>query len=60
MQPRTLSVSYESSHDSQLVDVWVEDTVYEADARRLVWVLIGELDVDLPDAAFERGYGYLA
>ena len=34
--------------DVQLVNVGVEDAVYEADAGGLVRVLIGEFDVDLP------------
>jgi hypothetical protein len=37
----------------QLVDVWVEYPVHEADARTLVWVLVWQLDVDLPETAFE-------
>jgi hypothetical protein len=32
----------------------MEDAVDEADAGRLVWVLVGELDVDFPEAAEER------
>lgn len=38
----------------QLVYVGVEYAVREADAGRLVGVLVGQLDVDLPDAALER------
>ena len=38
----------------QFVDVGVEDPVHKADTRRLVRVLIRQLDVDFPDAAFER------
>ncbi|CAJ2501671.1 Uu.00g045240.m01.CDS01 [Anthostomella pinea] len=33
--------------------VWVEDAVDEADAWALVWVLVGKLYVDLPEAALE-------
>lgn len=33
----------------------MEDAVHEADARRLVRVLVGELDMDFPDAILERG-----
>jgi hypothetical protein len=39
----------------QFVDVGVENPVHEADTRRLIRVLIRQLDVDFPDAAFERG-----
>ena len=41
----------------QLVDVWMEDPVYEADARALVRILIWELHVDFPKAAGERCCG---
>lgn len=34
--------------DVQLVDVGVEDTVYESDAGRFVGVLIGEFDMNFP------------
>ena len=37
----------------QLIDVWVEDAVHEADARTLVWVLVGELNVHFPESAHE-------
>ena len=37
----------------QLVYVGVEDAVREADAGRLVGVLVGQLDVDFPDTTFE-------
>jgi len=37
----------------QFIDIRVEDAVHETDARRLVWVLVGQLNVDFPDAAFE-------
>ena len=39
----------------QFIDIGVEDAIHEADTRRLVRVLVGQLDVDLPNAAFERG-----
>jgi hypothetical protein len=38
----------------QFVDVGVEDPVHKADTRRLVRVLIRQLDVDFPHAALER------
>lgn len=41
--------------DGQLVDIGVEDAVHEADAGALVGVLVGQLDVDLPEAALEGG-----
>jgi hypothetical protein len=44
----------------QFVDVGVEDAVYEADAWALVGVLVWELDVDFPEAAFEGGCRRLA
>lgn len=37
----------------QLVDVGVEYPVNEADAGALVWILVWQLDVDLPESAFE-------
>ena len=40
----------------QFIDVRVEDAVYEANARALVRVLIGELDVDLPKSTLEGCY----
>lgn len=48
----------DSSGDSQLVNVGVEYTVHEANARRLIRVLVRELDMDLPYATFERCYRY--
>jgi hypothetical protein len=38
----------------------VEYPVHEADARALVWVLVWQLDVDLPEAAFEGSCGWSA
>lgn len=38
---------------AQLVDVGMEDAVDETNARRLVGIIVGELDVDFPVAAFE-------
>ncbi len=40
--------------DVQLVDVGVEDAVYETYARALVGILVGELDVDFPKTTGER------
>jgi hypothetical protein len=37
----------------QLVNVWVEDPIHKPDTRRLIRVLVGQLVVDFPDAAFE-------
>jgi hypothetical protein len=37
----------------QLVYVRVEDLVHEAYTGRLVWELLGQLDVDLPDTVGE-------
>ena len=37
----------------QLVDVGVEDAVDKADAGALVGILVGQLDVDFPQAALE-------
>lgn len=42
--------------DIQLIDVRMENAVHEADTWRFVWVLIGEFNVDFPDAALERCY----
>jgi hypothetical protein len=38
---------------SQFIDIWVEDAVYEANARALVRVLVGQFDVDLPETSLE-------
>lgn len=46
--PPSSSLSY-----LQLVNVRVEDPIHEPDTRRLVRVLVGQLDVDFPDATFE-------
>jgi len=43
------------ANNIQLIDVGVEDSVYEADARRLVRVRIRKLDVNLPCSTFKRG-----
>lgn len=40
--------------DSQLIDVRVEYAVDKANAWTLVGVLIGELNMDFPQTAFER------
>lgn len=40
--------------DVQLVDIGVEYLVHETNAGRLEWILVGELDMDLPDTACER------
>ena len=37
----------------QLVDVGVEDSIHEANARALVGVLVGQFDVDFPEAALK-------
>lgn len=39
--------------NSQLVDIWVEDSVDKSDARAFVWVLIRQFDVDFPEAPGE-------
>ena len=42
------------TRDVQLINIRVEYLVHEAYAGGLERVLIGQLDVDLPDAACER------
>jgi hypothetical protein len=54
-RPRLID-DVEADGAGELVDVGVEDAVYEADARALVGVLVWELDVDFPEAAFEGGW----
>lgn len=39
----------------QLIDIWVEYAIHEADAGALVGVLVRKLNVDLPKAAGEGG-----
>ena len=41
-----------SKGNKQLIYVWVVDPVHEADTRALVWVVIWQLDVNLPESAF--------
>ena len=43
-------------NDSHLVNVWVKYSIHEAYARTLVWILIWQLHMDLPNAAFEWCY----
>lgn len=38
---------------AQFIDVRMEDLVHEANTWRLVRILIGEFDMDLPDAPLE-------
>jgi hypothetical protein len=45
--------------DVQFVDVGVKYSIYEADARTLVGILVWQLDVDLPEAALKRCYDTL-
>jgi len=42
--------------NSQLIDIGVENAVNEADAWRLIWVLVWELDVNFPISSLERSY----
>jgi hypothetical protein len=44
---------------SQFIDIRVENPVHETDARTLVGILIGQLDVNLPVTASERCYHWL-
>lgn len=37
--------------NSQLVDVWVKNSVDKSDARAFVWVLVRQFDVDFPKAS---------
>ena len=41
---------------SHLVDVRVKYAVDKADARTFVWILVRQLDMNLPEATFERCY----
>ena len=43
---------------SQFINIRVEDTVHEANAGALVGVLVGQLDVNLPETTLEWGYIY--
>lgn len=45
--------SWWSFLNSQLVDIWVEDSVDESYAWALVWVLVRQFDVDFPEASVE-------
>lgn len=37
----------------QLVNIWMEDLVLEADAGAFVWILVGKLNVDPPESTLE-------
>lgn len=37
----------------QLIDIWVEDSIYKAYAWAFVRVLVGQLYVNFPQTAFE-------
>ena len=41
---------------SQFVNVWMEDAVHKTNAGALVRVLIGQLNVDLPESALKWRY----
>ena len=41
---------------SHLIDIWVKYAVDKADARAFVWILVGQLHVNLPQATFEGCY----
>ena len=43
------------TNNIQLIDIGVKDSVYEADARGLVRVRIGKLNVNLPCSTFKGG-----
>lgn len=53
LQRGSLDLFCRRGRDAQLINVGVENPVDEADAWRLVGVLIGELDVNFPDPALE-------
>jgi hypothetical protein len=42
-----------NGEDVQLINVWVEDTIYEADRGRFIGILVWNLDVDFPVATGE-------
>ena len=42
--------------NAQLVYVWMEDAIDEADTGGLVWVLVWELDVYFPEPTLEWCY----
>jgi len=43
----------EADGAGEFINVWVKYSVDEADARALVWILIGQLDVDLPETTLK-------
>lgn len=43
--------------DSQFINVGMKDLVHESYARALIWVLLWELDVNLPNPSCERRCG---
>lgn len=42
--------------DLHFIDVGVEDPVHKADTWGLVWILIRELNMNLPDPSRKRSY----
>lgn len=52
-RPRFVFNEVRGVRSVQLIYVGMEDAIHEADAGRLVRVLVWELDVDLPEAAGE-------
>ena len=46
-------VSQNANKPIQLVNVWMEDLVHEADTRGLEWVLVRKFYVDLPNSTRE-------
>lgn len=40
--------------NKQLIYVGVVDPIHESNAWALVWIVIGELDMDFPEPAFVR------
>jgi len=56
-QPRHSSCNFivPGYRNVQLINVGMEDAIDEAYAGALVGILVGQLDVDFPGAALERG-----
>jgi hypothetical protein len=42
---------------TQFIDVWMEDAIHKSNTRALIWILIWQLDVDLPQTANKRSWG---
>lgn len=47
-------MEYETTRQyAQLIDIWMEYPIHESNAGAFIGILVGELNVDFPEAALE-------